>query len=252
MRLGRLGWLVALTMAPGCDRVLGVGGLDAGGRDAGGTDASGTDGALDGPVAPPDAPCGVTVQYAAPVIADTVLSLAAPNASFGQDPTLTIHAGDAGIFRSDLTLVSGTPTSFKLVLPRVDQASLSDGNGGVVCGAPTHQPGAFEVAFLRSDWDEATATYGQRSTAVPWQLAGANGAADRSPALLVQSYDGGTELGLAFPADELSSWLLMGQLSFIVTARDDAAQLVTSTAQLSSDMCAVNQLQPTLVVEVCP
>lgn len=251
MRLGRLGWLVALTMAPGCDRVLGVGGLDAGGRDAGRTDAG--DAALDGPVAPPDSPCGVTVQHTLPVIADTVLSLAAPNASFGQDPTLTIHVGDAGIFKSDLTSVSGQPTSFTLVLPRVDQASLSDGNGGVVvCGAPTHRPGAFEVAFLRSDWDEATATYGQRSTAEPWQLAGATGAADRSPALLVQTYDGGTELRLTFPADALSSWLLMGHLSFIVTARDDAAQLVTSTAQLSNDMCAVNQLQPTLVVAACP
>ncbi|MFM8266794.1 MAG: DNRLRE domain-containing protein [Ilumatobacteraceae bacterium] len=175
--------------------------------------------------------------------ADTTLSQAAPTTAFGASTTVLVDGDDPAGSGNDL-----------VGLVRFDTSSIPAGTS--VVGASIRlnvtdpSAGVYSAHEVLRTWDEATATWQQASTGVPWASAGASGAADRGAAI-------GT---LAAPSLG-TSYLTLGSAgvatvqAWIDGTRTNnglllAGTSVTDGVDLSSSEASTATLRPALVLVV--
>ncbi len=130
---------------------------------------------IDAPI--DSAPCTLpTVML--PLVEEAVMIEGQPTQGHGLEAIMNVGLSEA-ILKFDTTNLPPDTQRFTLTLPLVQAAN----DCGPQCGlcVPIDKPGTIRVAYLRSDWAEATANYSVRSTGMAWQVVGANGASDRGP-----------------------------------------------------------------------
>ncbi len=164
------GALFALLGCLGCDRVLG----------------------LDDRVPPPRPvpsapPClGPGEKLVLPLVADTYLD---PADETPRGDSSVVHVGDGRTALFRFAVGANALQELSVTLLHAD-AALACGSGDVCTSCTPGIEGELVMHLMRPDWDEATATYVQRTQSEPWTTPGAAGV-DRSAALCTTtSFDG--------------------------------------------------------------
>ena len=244
----RAWWLAVTVLAcGGCDRVYGLS------RDAG-PDAELDAPPVDGPELDAPPPCALPV-IDLPLLEDAQMNSGQPTQGHGTESLLNLGVGGVGevILKFDATALPATGVHrFVLRIPAVTMAKECGSAGACGPCSALDRPGKLGVAFLRSDWAEATANYNLRSTGNPWQVSGAAGMLDRAPMPTIATYLGAGEAMVTFSADGLDAWLTEApaRLSVVVSPFQGIVEVLRQHEW--NEACPPTPIVPTLVADLCP
>ncbi|MCE9579514.1 MAG: hypothetical protein K8W52_40710 [Deltaproteobacteria bacterium] len=252
----RLALALAIALAAGgCNAILGLDPTHRGPEDAAPVD--GPPGAEDAADAAPDASPCMAIAVAQLVADGIFIEGDAQNHATLGVINISANLNSTGIMRFAMPALPPGITIAYLTLTLPFAAEAAD-CGSTSCGscASLDRAGSVNVAYLRSDWDEATVSYTQRADGKEWGLPGAKAlTVDRSPQLgsaRPHAADATTVIVLSgTDLDNLDKWSSSGELSFAVTPTLGTALLVgTREHDVLNATCAPVS-GPTLTITYC-
>jgi hypothetical protein len=232
-----------VLFACGCRQLYGLGTPVIG-------DANDAHVAIDVP--PPDVPChGSTAQ----LVADDELIPGSPTINFGTVTAINIGAtlGDHALFHFDISMVPPVTrwSGFSLLLPY----AVAEEECAMQCGScmSLEHDGKLHLYAMRSDWNEAHATWEQRDTGLSWIGAGASGTGDVSADLLAVQHLAGTDTMFVAGAQVMAGvvpWATSSDLTFQI--RPDPIDGTVDIVRARESSCGNGKPVATLVVFTCP
>ena len=233
-------------MLTGCDVVFGlayVAPLDA---------------APDAPVfdAPPDGAICLAFVMSADADAELISTGGSVTQGHGNEAILNIGVGiqSQGLWRFVTPQVppGAQVTSLTLRVPFVASARACGSLNQCGPCAAVDASGHYDVAFARSDWDEATACYDFPAIGRTWETAGATGAMDRGPIAGSAAYTAATDLVVDLDPAMATSWIAAHDLSIIVSPSNGAVAIVPQKQFAATDSaCGPTQAVASLTMTVC-
>jgi hypothetical protein len=186
------------------------------------------------PDARPDAPAPDAVDapdcvmFDQVVQADVILYSTTQDQGHGGEAVINIGVAQSseGLQRFSVPAIPAgyQPSSVTLTETFATNASACSASCGSC--APLQKPGTFDVEWATSAWNEAKACYMKPDDAKTWQTLGAKGGNDRSASVGSGVFTPGTPLVIALDPTALVAWEQSGQISVILTPRDDGGQIV--------------------------
>ena len=206
----------------------------------------------------PDQGCGTPEQlHHTLASADACLSANTPNTSYGQAAVCFISGASApsvGIFRFTGALPAASQiTSMKVILGYAAQDNACGSSCGTCAGLETG--GTLQLAFMTSNWDEATTTWIEATKGVGWLAAGATSPTERGTVVSSVMHTAQKQVQFDIPASatlltQYATWAKASQISVQVMPSGGTG-FVAATKENNTKGCAT-YTRPQLEIWGCP
>jgi hypothetical protein len=118
-----------------------------------------------------------------PITNDTFISQTEPDTAFGTRDALRISSNEPALLKFDTSMIADDERIAAMTLsidPKYSQQAKACSTDNVTCDVcPTPGLGAWEVRWMRTDWNDAQATWnGPTGTGTTWSMPGAAGVPD--------------------------------------------------------------------------